>query len=274
MNLQGGSLQFFFDGQQVSSTAASEAKMTIPVVHTGGHTLDIQFTSSGDQDAGVSFSELRLLMPNSFADCEDFKVCLDTMSGSDEEVQKLRNSNALQLACLEQPVALSPGCAKWRGCLTYEREVALYSLLKAADVHSSDFSRRASAVNSSTATDVPTPMPTTQSATDTVAIDFCLNPAIADAEAWTCDCFDEMKAQCASVGATEEVCIRAQMCGHARVCQEWKQNAGCNDPETVSVIDALSVTRRLIERSTVPALAGAAAGQARFDRALGGKRCE
>merc|ERR1712187_280228 len=123
----------------------------IPVSREGGHKLDIQFTSSGIKDAGVELSRLRLYMPTSFAECEDFKVCLDPISGSSEDVQMLRNNNALQLTCLENPVAISEACATWRGCLTAEREIALRTLLKAANVDTSASDRRLGTVNSSTA---------------------------------------------------------------------------------------------------------------------------
>merc|ERR1712228_442331 len=101
----------------------------------------------------------------------------------------------------------------------------------------------------------------------TAEVDLCINPAIQDAEAWTCDCFDEMQAQCANVHATEEVCLRAQMCGHARVCEEWKQTAGCDDLEIASVMEALSVNRRLNERMA-PVVDRTSIEHGQFDRAL------
>jgi hypothetical protein len=282
MNARGGSLQIFLDGQEISKEAGFEVKgldfpvmdengdyqervaledragsVEIPVSREGAHKLDIQFTSSGIEDAGVELSRLRLYMPTSFAECNDFNVCLDAISGSSEDVQRLRNSNALQLACLENPVAISEACATWRGCLTTERELELYTLLKAAAVDTSASDRRMSTVNSST----------------TAAVDLCINPAIQDAEGWTCDCFDEMQAQCANVHAPQEVCLRAQMCGHASVCEEWKQEADCDDPQIASVIEALSVTRRLNERSMAPVVDRMFVEHGQFDRALRQKRC-
>merc|ERR1712151_468139 len=117
------------NNQQVDQGDARAGSLTIATEHEGGHTLQIEFIPFAE-DSSVQLSKLEVSMPKSFADCEDYKACLDPIS----ENHELRNNNSLQLKCLQDAVPFSEDCARWRGCLTKEHQDQFRILLLAAGV--------------------------------------------------------------------------------------------------------------------------------------------
>jgi len=105
----------------------------------------------------------------------------------------------------------------------------------------------------------------------------CVDPAVDDAESWSCDCLSEMQANCRRVahldGYSEELCLRAQMCGHARVCEHWKQDAQCQTPTLMKLREGLE-GRRLLDARAAPRRTLPNGDSDKFvERVLSNKRC-
>jgi len=61
----------------------------------------------------------------------------------------------------------------------------------------------------------------------------CVDPETADPESAECECFEKAEKQCALDGVTDsEQCFKKLLCGHEKVCQSWKTDAGC-DPASL-----------------------------------------
>merc|ERR1711959_627181 len=84
----------------------------------------------------------------------------------------------------------------------------------------------------------------------------CLNPLLEDAESWACDCYDEMRSRCALLSAelfySTELCMRAIVCEHPRVCTEWKAAACSESDPGLNAHRSKLQQRRLLERSSSP----------------------
>merc|ERR1712176_580 len=100
----------------------------------------------------------------------------------------------------------------------------------------------------------------------------CINPLVQDVQSWTCDCFEEMRHQCQSHGAADELCVRAQICEHPGVCRSWKEQA-CDEPEiqdmqaTLQSGTSAGAHRALLSRRED------GSDEDVFDRALAHKAC-
>lgn len=287
-NLQSGQLRILWDGVDVSQQGNIQStglespmveqigsgSLDISADHAGAHTLELEFTPFTD-DSSVQLSKFEVSMPKTFADCEDYKACLDPISTSNE----FRNNNWQQLGCLQDAHPFSEDCARWRGCLTAEDQSQLRTLLRAAGVGGYDLNA-SDATNESDVYFVPS------GPSEDGAGVHCINPLVQDAESWSCDCFEDMHSSCAAVAAspygaaiyTEELCIRAKFCEHPRVCSAWKELA-CDEPEiqdmqkAVELVETSAQHRALFARSGGRVgNSGAGEGEA-LDRALGDKGC-
>jgi len=202
--------------QQVTRVESRSGSLSIATEHAGGHVLQIEFTPF-TENSSVKLTKLEVSMPKAFADCEDYKACIDPISNNHE----LRNNNSLQLKCLQDAVPFSEDCARWRGCLTEERQEQLRILLHAAGIGGYKIDASTSGHTS-----------------DQEDGQQCLNPLVQDAQSWACDCFDEMRSACAVLAAeatnasayTDELCMRSKFCEHPRICSTWKELA-CDDDE-------------------------------------------
>jgi len=289
-DLRSGELRFLWDGVDVSqqwsivaaglglplvsngnnfaalnAVDARSGSLTIAAEHAGGHTFQVEFVPFAG-NSHVKLSKLEVSMPKSFADCEDYKACLDPISGNHE----LRNNNSLQLSCLIDPEPISSDCGRWRGCLTEERKSQLVVLLRAAGV--GGFRFNASSFETVSELNISSP------STHDEAGDNCLNPLVQDPQSWACDCFDEMQHSCAVLAEhvpnettfTEELCMRAKFCEQSQICSEWKEHA-CEEDEVQQLQSLLSNDkRRALSYRRGPARAG---GGGAFDRALMSKSC-
>merc|ERR1712066_222133 len=92
----------------------------IDVDHEGAHELVMEFSvtdASLDNVVGFVLNDMVLWMPDNYAVCEDWQVCLDIL-----EFTPLRGSNQLQRQCLEadeqELSIMSETCKKWRECLS------------------------------------------------------------------------------------------------------------------------------------------------------------
>merc|ERR1719188_2727874 len=108
--------------------------LDIAVPHPGGHLLEVEFVPYGTGPAGAELTTLELSMPEDYAQCEDFKACLDPLAPGTPGSIALRNSNAMQLACIESSSERSEDCLRWLGCLSESRRQQLATLLRAAGV--------------------------------------------------------------------------------------------------------------------------------------------
>jgi len=243
----------------------------------GGHVFQIEFISFGE-DSNAALTALDMTLPQTFVDCEDFKVCLDPLGVGDEAMQMLRNNNRIQMACLES-TSLDGACALWRGCLPPEKQQSLLSLLRAALLEEIPHEHSLpvdTGVHNFSAISSSSPEPSSNLSTSDV---FCVDPALEDVESWNCDCYQEMQHLCAELEGPEHTCLQALMCEHGSVCETWKQAARCDmDAEILEVREHIQNARRL-SQAMMERKNGGRALLARhqvnsLDRALGGKRCQ
>eukprot|EP00747_Dinoflagellata_sp_TGD_P105141 gnl/TRDRNA2_/TRDRNA2_169462_c0_seq8.p1 gnl/TRDRNA2_/TRDRNA2_169462_c0~~gnl/TRDRNA2_/TRDRNA2_169462_c0_seq8.p1 ORF type:complete len:518 (-),score=47.02 gnl/TRDRNA2_/TRDRNA2_169462_c0_seq8:94-1647(-) len=214
-------------------------KASLKLDRIGGHEFTIEFSSHSNKnlEGTATMRGLSFIMPDSFARCEDTKVCLASLAG--RSGSELRNSNVLQRLCLSaQRGTLTfkqkQACESWRRCLSksdVSHSDRLLALLEAATVGDRS-------VDPGTARDVPREQ-------DKIDSEQCILPPIADPESWACDCFEEMHQRCETVslhhaidGFSEAMCLRAMFCSHSVVCGGWKEQA-CKDPLIADILKAL-----------------------------------
>lgn len=245
--------------QQKHASDARAGSLDISTERLGAHVLEMEFTPFSNQ-AHVQISHLQIAMPKAYADCADYKVCLDPISMNSE----FRNNNSKQLECLQAAAPLSEGagCARWRACLTEELQDQLRIMLVAAGAGGYNLNVSGVLVNVSNAS--PLQVSGQEDGPE------CMNPLVQDAQSWTCDCFEEMQSTCRSLDADDELCMRAQLCEHPRVCRSWKEQA-CDEPEIQAMQTLVSLTsgarRALLSRRED------GGDEEVFDRALGDKNC-
>jgi hypothetical protein len=236
--------------QQVSHTRSGS--LSISTEHAGAHMLQFEFTPSASESSSfVKLSKLEVMMPREFAECEDFKACLDPIAANHD----LRNSNALQLQCIQGDLA-SEDCGRWRACLTEERTAQLRTLLFAAGIggyHFQTTSVETTSLYADALLAAENESDESNATVDTISIPHrilgsdedgadCINPLVQDPQSWACDCFDEMVSSCtaliahapADINVTEELCMRAKFCEDSRVCSAWKRQA-CDADEVTQV---------------------------------------
>ena len=279
------------DGK-VDALRPDDGRVFMAEIATGGqnsgHQLTIEFTT-GSRAGYLSIRTPELTFPAEFARCEDDKVCLVALGKRGNAGRELRESNHLQIICLEaswqtvqgggsvkrgkgkEPTDI-PGlnrnqkrvCKEWRGCLRnggFSDEVKLLTMLRAAGL-----STLTSITNvSSTASIEPddkaqTPLKNGRGGKR------CMDPVTEDVESWECDCFADMNTRCEAIDGSAvhyslAGCLAAQFCIYPNVCEDWK-SANCNSVATKSLITALGVAKMsaaipkgamVSVRSTLPA---------------------
>jgi len=217
-NLSVGEYNFNSDGD-----ANFQGIAMIPVKTSGGHWFEMVFTpTSPHESSKAELASFQFLSEANYANCQDNKMCLDSLLQDDPEHQELRNSNEAQYACLmlQSPNPTS-ACGQWRACLENDAEEELRTMLASA-FPSGTGSGSLAQVSSSTAV---------VSQEDA----HCINPETTDPQGWACDCFEHMQSACAEREAdpasgytTLTACFTDLYCEHAEVCQDWK-GAHCSD---------------------------------------------
>eukprot|EP00747_Dinoflagellata_sp_TGD_P200774 gnl/TRDRNA2_/TRDRNA2_74199_c0_seq1.p1 gnl/TRDRNA2_/TRDRNA2_74199_c0~~gnl/TRDRNA2_/TRDRNA2_74199_c0_seq1.p1 ORF type:complete len:542 (+),score=59.40 gnl/TRDRNA2_/TRDRNA2_74199_c0_seq1:69-1628(+) len=89
------------------------------VGRAGGHDLMIELDHEGPNAGEVVLGGLSFFFPAKYTVCMDAKACLKDLGGGKDGLE-LRNSNAIQLACLQAAMStIAPGsaCHRWRACL-------------------------------------------------------------------------------------------------------------------------------------------------------------
>lgn len=265
MRMQGGVLQFFWDGKElVEANGFRVHSLMSPVtdhdvsgwkryksnkkyikrqrdatayaiVHlseSGGHEFLSEFTVRDDDSPPHAVDlTMHLFMARDFRQCQESKACLAVFESTSWYARRLRNSNTMQVECLQAPMSDTTNtCAKWRSCLQQagdHQEERLLTLLHAAGVGQVG----------------PMPIPETPGS-------HCINPLIEDPESWQCDCFDEMLQRCERMvgvaGYTKTRCLQAQWCDHDFVCDFWKKSI-CSDSSMDILRSALKNSSSLLQ---------------------------
>merc|ERR1712048_1342161 len=160
--------------QEVYNLHAKTGSIDIAAERLGAHVLEMEFTPFSSQSR-VQISHLQISMPKAYADCADYKACLDPISASTD----FRNDNSQQLKCLQaaNPFSVSEGCARWRACLTEELQDKLRILLVAAGV--GGYYLNTSSLELNVTNTGSLPISGQEDGPE------CINPLVQDAESWT-----------------------------------------------------------------------------------------
>lgn len=232
---------------------------TVDVSGDIGHELEVEFkvmpniTADGfdDEQTRVSIKDLTLYMGTDFASCEDGKVCLWNLGNraarrrnkQDMSGLALRNSNALQLECLETPlVNMTPGsvCEEWRECLDDDYALRIRTLLRTAKMNQN---LGGGSISQPVSENVRIKTQRKGKLKSKRALrTHCMDPLLEDPESWQCDCYETMMIRCASVDPppSDELCLRLHFCTFERVCTAWKEGIGnCEAPEVKALKESL-----------------------------------
>jgi len=180
-------------------------------------------------------------------DCMAVKDCLASLGDGSEAAFKLRNDNKEQLKCLiatndAARDAINSKCRPWVTCL--KRDSGRIDKLKRLLEAGQESSAMLMAISDGSA-----------SKRDGAASKIrgpgeCIDPAVDDAEAWSCDCMQDLVDACSGIDAD---CFRTKMCQSSEVCDEWKQShcptlflikANESTPEEEARAALVSMTRR------------------------------
>jgi len=183
----------------------------------GSNRLSIGIKASASSQ--VATARVKVFVSNvedTVSDCMDNKMCLKKLDDT-EAGRELRESNSLQLKCLESgslSSAQQTACDGWITCLhTHRAEMdILLAVLRASNPTSGVL------------------LAQHEAATDDgkVAAGECLNPASDDPESWECECAPVLYAACSDRwGELLAACMKEKMCGSSKICPTWKQDNGC-----------------------------------------------
>eukprot|EP00747_Dinoflagellata_sp_TGD_P212100 gnl/TRDRNA2_/TRDRNA2_85228_c0_seq1.p1 gnl/TRDRNA2_/TRDRNA2_85228_c0~~gnl/TRDRNA2_/TRDRNA2_85228_c0_seq1.p1 ORF type:complete len:525 (+),score=70.67 gnl/TRDRNA2_/TRDRNA2_85228_c0_seq1:75-1649(+) len=271
MPSRGGTLRLLWDGIEITKEKGFKLKVTTQqhrrkgtltwhtwswnVSHPGGHDFTLEFTKNRGESSKAVMMELAFYMPNEYATCQDTKACL-AMLGKNPASLKLRNSNLLQMQCLQldltegtRALQTSPqmlACKQWRRCLRKggnSTEKQLLTLLEAADVNEASDERKARSSQvaaSQPASDERKARSSQVAASQPASDSHCIYPPAGDPESWKCDCMEEMLCRCREInrvhhlgGFSQAACLRAQLCLHSLVCESWKTSSCGEQVENV-----------------------------------------
>lgn len=193
-------------------------------------------------------------MSSDYLTCQDHTACLRVLEQSSEGVA-LRNSNTMQLQCLDGSLQGNAACGEWKACLDKVGSTdRIRTLLMAAGVSESPDSKvllaRAEEADDG-ADDKPDDKADDKTAVAAGAagkslqepsaqeplVNPCIDPRIDDPESWLCSCMDRMEDTCSAIrpsfqahGFSTQDCITAQMCldPNGQICSAWKEDVGCN----------------------------------------------
>jgi hypothetical protein len=148
-----------------------------------------------------------------FEQCMDHKACLAAMgSMQDEASYALRNKNKYQLTCLKRGTLpsfggkMAPVCEAWRTCVEKTPDLSQFLTTSLSAANPSLLQAEVTAVAKASRPQ-----------------DECLDPSIADIEAFECECMVELHEQCGD----EEECFKSWFCNRNEVCRDWKVANAC-----------------------------------------------
>jgi len=222
-----GHLSIYSNGALAGSfSVKAKESETVKIAIAQDTLLRVQF----ERTDATKKAEARILMSargvdSSLDTCMGTKECLAIL-GSGKGAFALRNSNKLQLRCIEaaDPDSVSPMCAPWTECLTEQHQKGnLQSFLRAA-LGNDDPTAELIANNAHS--------------NDT---QHCVHPAIVDAESWECDCYESMMHKCEESDEAFDDCLPRLMCESSHVCESWK-HTHCT-PSLISSVGTVMVSR-------------------------------
>jgi len=182
-------------------------RLKIPTEAGKGYHVRVTLRRRGkDRDAGEAIKariKLRLSEASIAVDqCMGMKnECLQVFGDQTDASFQLRNNKVWQLRCLEVHALVGTGpddkCKEWLNCLPDEMKPKLVAFLRVAGTPTSS-------------------MPTEESSLQQLTP--CVDPSIEDAEAWDCDCLEEIVESC---GGLSEDCLKSRLCKLPKVCESW-----------------------------------------------------
>eukprot|EP00931_Biecheleriopsis_adriatica_P021960 TRINITY_DN14221_c0_g2_i1.p1 TRINITY_DN14221_c0_g2~~TRINITY_DN14221_c0_g2_i1.p1 ORF type:complete len:495 (-),score=79.25 TRINITY_DN14221_c0_g2_i1:29-1444(-) len=224
------------------------------------NTFRLEFTrTDATKDAFVTAYAWAVKVPVAFLECMETKHqhahCISQLNSSSAEAMQLRSNHMQQLRCLDNTSSSEP-CMLWRDCLSdHTREHLLTVLQATAAVPRPGGNQPATAAEGSGESREEQEGSGSNREEEGADVDHatCISPDSADPEAWDCDCVDSFHDACDAMGMERgHDCYKLLICRSEKVCQQWKQRAGCG---------SLSLPRGSSEAENAPAAnSGSAAG--------------
>lgn len=216
------------DGKELSLWRHSWLRIRKNVEMRGTHEVSIEYVKSEHHSGEAFIDWFSIISDEAFAQCQDSKTCLNVLGSlQSTEAAELRQSNSLQLKCLDDPTP-EGACKEWRSCLQKSKlEVTTRRVLVSIGLSETSVSLEALQNDVLVSADSS----------------WCLDPRTEDVQSWTCDCLEEMQLMCLKLsklhGYSEEDCFRAHYCKDPRVCNAWKVSVQCESDHMVALITPL-----------------------------------
>eukprot|EP00931_Biecheleriopsis_adriatica_P055412 TRINITY_DN32753_c0_g1_i1.p1 TRINITY_DN32753_c0_g1~~TRINITY_DN32753_c0_g1_i1.p1 ORF type:complete len:453 (-),score=69.77 TRINITY_DN32753_c0_g1_i1:16-1374(-) len=218
--VENGHLHVFFNLTRAATFTPETALSTsinIPVSPGAINTIRMELHRSKKWKAASAQVQVAVGdMSPDFMECMEKKAnhghCVEHLGTTSQDALKIRNSEALQLSCL-QGRDTSSTCRAWKECLTPAVQAHMLNVLTAtlagamASVADQDHAG-------------------------------CVSPAHTNPSAWDCDCAKSFNDACDSLGMPRDhACYKSLLCQNANVCTSWKQAASC--PTSSALMSAL-----------------------------------
>jgi len=162
----------------------------------------------------------------SFEKCLDSKYCLRILDDGSDAGFEMRNKNGYQLGCLQDKAmesTLKGTCERWVGCLKAGGTEAKNSETEGAkQIKFLTTLMRAAGVKGETG---PSSLLQGARLDHHQKDNSCIDPAIEDPEAMSCECMESFHKQCND--ADDEACFKKAICDHKGVCTRWKEENDC-----------------------------------------------
>lgn len=203
--------------------------------------IKIVFLPNDPGQNGPQASSARVLVmaqANAWVEvCMDRNFCLNRLGQGTSASFELRNNIRRQYECLRgNPAAHLTGvCSQWRVCFAgqsdganHEAELLTYLSVVFGDAGASTTVSSPGKVlaDSSSLEEADSLQKKTTEAAETKDQLGCTDPAAEDAEAFECECLEDVTSDCEAADPPVEdieVCIKTWMCNEPRICDSWKR---------------------------------------------------
>jgi len=253
--LQNGVLNVYVNGKLFKTVTNSYwwgQDSSIPIKKDSR--LRAEFVRTDTKTKASGFISMWAHVDDYVDNCMGVKNCLVKLGDGSDAAFLFRNSNAKQLKCISASTTheqdmVSDHCRPWVTCLSKEsgRKNQLEILLKAG-------------VGKEVVQGELVAKPGTHKNDQD-----CIDPAVADAESWNCECMAELAESC---GGADEDCFRKKFCANYKICNSWKDNNCGSSFSLIAKENASIKESALTMRSEVGIDSAAGSG---LDGALSGK---
>lgn len=267
--------------------APNKMSAAIDISAPGGHELVFEYTPgtvNQMRNHSARLSAPAFFMPNTFALCEDNKVCLRTL-GKTSQGFALRSSNIEQVRCLAAQMDddnhLADACTDWLECLSKNPDQAehIRMLLAAAGVSTTValVDTPLQRLSSSAVALVDTSLQRLNSSSGSHRDTSCMDPRYEDPESWECDCFVQMQSTCEAVQQEHpdlnsmRHCLSGLWCQSDLVCSEWVDLV-CHTPDVEPYATYFKDADALLQKHVMQET-GTEKRLASLDSTMGGKLC-